>query len=499
MFLKNAWYVAAWSSEIQPKLQQILVLSEKICIYRDAENQVIALEDACPHRKLPLSMGRMKNGGIECGYHGLTFNAQGQCIWAPGEGSIPSKAKVHAYPVHEKYDLVWVWMGDPTQADPKNIIDIPNFDNPEWGVNQGAAMDLHCNYLLMCDNLLDPTHVAWVHQSSFAQPATKDVPLNVTHTDTGYIVHRWMMDAEPAPFYKKVVEFQGNCDRLQHYEVRFPAHALIRAVFTPAGTGGVDGTLHEKTFVMDSYNFMTPITETETRYYWFQLRNIRPEDEAISKLMTEDVQHAFEEDRLILNAVQIGQDEKKVPNIDLAIDSGQLRFRRDLAAMIAKEAALSKQSNDQPDNQTDNQQTVHWHKSVNDMKSSVSLSKTAACKAPSMLSNLECITNPAMWARAEEQGGSEAKNPRPSSGQSVVFSGSGITVTWEESNTSLLELAEQNGLKPDQSCRRGICNSCKQVLVEGEVEYFRKVLRQPAENEVLLCCSRPVGRVVIDL
>ena len=347
MFLKNAWYVAAWSSEITHDLQQIRVLGEKICLYRRSDASVAALEDACPHRKLPLSHGRIKDDGVECGYHGLTFNGEGGCIWSPGDGNIPPQAKVHAYPTHEKYDLIWIWMGNPARANPADIIDIPNFDNPEWGVNQGAAMELQCNYLLMCDNLLDPSHVSWVHQSSFAQSATKHAPLNVTQTDEGYIVHRWMMDAEPAPFYKKIVEFDGHCDRLQHYEVRYPSHALIRAVFTPAGTGGVEGTLDEKTFVMDSYNFMTPTSETETRYYWFQLRNTRPEDETLSQMMSDDVQHAFEEDRAILNAVQIGLDEKQSPTIDLSIDSGQLRFRRELAKRIDAEKQSMQSMNTQ--------------------------------------------------------------------------------------------------------------------------------------------------------
>lgn len=492
MFLKNAWYVAAWAREIKAELQQILVLGEKICVYRDASNQVVALEDACPHRKLPLSMGRMKDGGVECGYHGLTFNGQGQCTWAPS-GSIPSKAKVHAYPVHEKYDLVWIWMGSPELADSKDIIDIPNFNNPEWGVNQGAAMDLHCNYLLMCDNLLDPTHVSWVHQSSFAQAATKSAPLEVTQTDTGYIVHRWMMDAEPAPFYKKVIEFEGNCDRLQHYEVRYPSHALIRAIFTPAGTGGVNGTLHENTFVMDSYNFMTPTTETETRYYWFQLRSIRPEDKALSQLMTDDVQHAFEEDRVVLNAVQVGQNEKKLPNIDLPIDSGQLHFRRELALMIEREGKMLAQQKSQQEIQA-GERVVQT--------SEVSLAKTStASKAPASLSRIAFITHPEALAKKGEHEANAKPSlaAAPSSGQTVVFSASGLTTQWASDNKSLLELAEQSGLKPDHSCRRGICNTCKQVLIEGEVEYFRKPLRPLAENEVLICCSRPVGRVVIDL
>ncbi len=340
MFLNNAWYVAAWADEITRDLQQIVVLGRKICVFRTEDDEIIGLDDACPHRKLPLSRGRLRGDTVECGYHGLTFDCAGQCVWAPGAGRIPSDAKVHAYPIHEKYGLAWIWMGNPALADPGDIFDIPNYGDSAWGINRGAAMELECNYLLMCDNLLDPTHVAWVHEGSFGQSATRDTPLRVTKTDDGVIVHRWMMDVEPAPFYKKVIGFSGNCDRLQHYEVRYPSHALIRAIFTPAGTGGPDGPLHDDVFIMDSYNFMTPTTARETRYYWFQLRNIRPDDAALSKLMSDDVQHAFEEDRAVLNQVQIGMDEKTTPHIDLSIDGGQLRFRRQLEAMIAEEAMV---------------------------------------------------------------------------------------------------------------------------------------------------------------
>ena len=343
MFLKNAWYVAAWKSEITTELQQIMVLGEKICIFRTAGGELVGLEDACPHRKLPLSKGRIKGETVECGYHGLTFDCAGQCVWAPGAGRIPSEARVHAYPLAEKYGLVWIWMGNPALADPADIFEIAHYGDPDWGINRGAAMELECNYLLMCDNLLDPTHVAWVHEGSFGQSATKDTPLRVTKTEDGVIVHRWMMDVEPAPFYKKVVGFEGNCDRLQHYEVRFPSHALVKAVFTPAGTGGPDGALHDDVFIMDSYNFMTPTTDGQTRYYWFQLRNIRPDDAALSQLMSDDVQKAFEEDRAVLNEVQIGMSNKTSPHIDLPIDGGQLRFRRALQAMINEEREVDAQ------------------------------------------------------------------------------------------------------------------------------------------------------------
>lgn len=341
MFLKNAWYVAAWGDEVGADAPHgIKVLGEHVCLYRDTKGAVIAVEDACPHRRLPMSKGRVQGDTIECGYHGLTFNGSGQCVWAPGGGRIPSGAKLRTYPVEERYGLIWIWMGNPVLADPAEIMEIEHWGDPAWGLNRGAAMELACNYLLMTDNLLDPSHVAWVHGSSFGQAAAKDTPLRVTKTERGIIVHRWMMDVEPAPFYAKIVPFSGNCDRLQHYEVRYPSHALIRAVFTPAGTGGPEGPLSPETFIMDSYNFMTPEDERTTRYYWFQLRNIRPDDEALSEMMSEDVRHAFEEDRAVLAEVQKGLDRATTPHIDLSIDAGPLRFRRQLEAMIAEEALV---------------------------------------------------------------------------------------------------------------------------------------------------------------
>ncbi|WP_367916726.1 hypothetical protein, partial [Leadbetterella sp. DM7] len=90
---------------------------------------------------------------------------------------------------------------------------------------------------------------------------------------------------EVAPFYKQFVKFEGNCDRKQQYEVRFPSLAVIKAIFLPAGAATEQPSeYHPDVFLMDSYNFLTPIDEEHTRYFWFQLRNFSPDDEAISKI-----------------------------------------------------------------------------------------------------------------------------------------------------------------------------------------------------------------------
>lgn len=338
MYLRNTWYVAAWDHEITRAPKQIKVLGEKIVTYRTEAGNPVALMDACPHRKLPLSKGRIKGDQIECGYHGLMFDCFGTCVRVPGQDRIPGAANVHSYPVVSRYNLVWIWMGDPALADPDKIILVEHYDDPTWGINRGDAMEFPCNYLYITDNLLDPSHVAWVHQSSFGTTACEEEPLTVSGNESGVTVSRWMYDTEVAPFYQRLVPFDGNCDREQHYEVRYPALAYIKAVFTPAGTGGDAATLVDgQYFQMDSYNFMTPVDEGTSRYYWFQMRNVHPTDPEVSRYMSESVKVAFQEDRDILIEVQKGMEAKTTRNVDIAIDAGPLLFRRRLQKQIDAE------------------------------------------------------------------------------------------------------------------------------------------------------------------
>ncbi|MCB1882860.1 MAG: aromatic ring-hydroxylating dioxygenase subunit alpha [Geminicoccaceae bacterium] len=338
MFLRNAWYVAAWDHEVTDGLVPVRVLGENVVLYRTTSGKAAALEDACPHRKLPLSMGRIKGDDVECGYHGLTFNCAGACTRVPGAERVPHVARVRAYPLEERYGLLWIWMGEAEKADPNLIFAVEHFDDPAWGVNRGESMTIACNYLYMTDNLLDPSHVAWVHQTSFASAACEETPLQTTVHPNGVTVWRWMVDSEPAPFYKSFLKFDGNADRKQHYEVHYPSNAIIKAIFVPANTGGEDRPLHDDVFLMDSYNFMTPVDENHTKYYWFQMRNFAPDDSEVSRRFASSVRGAFEEDRAVLEAVHQGMANKRTPNLDLKIDVGPLRFRRGLAKLIEAEA-----------------------------------------------------------------------------------------------------------------------------------------------------------------
>ncbi len=93
-----------------------------------------------------------------------------------------------------------------------------------------------------------------------------------------------------------------------------------------------------RAFLMDSYNFITPETEGRSRYYWFQMRNVRPDDADLSVAMSAGVLAAFSEDLAVLNEVQRGMDTVRAPFISIATDAGPLRFRQRLARLIAAEA-----------------------------------------------------------------------------------------------------------------------------------------------------------------
>jgi vanillate O-demethylase monooxygenase subunit len=337
LFLRNCWYVAAWDREVTRDLRPVILLGERLVLYRTLAGEPVALEDACVHRKLPLSLGRLKGDQVECGYHGMIYGADGRCTHAPGCKRIPSIAKVGSYPVVSRYGLVWIWMGDPAQADPKDIFLVEHWDDPAWGRNLGDSMTLACNYLLVTDNLLDPSHVAWVHRTSFGNEACEESAIETTESPAGITAWRWMRNVEVAPFYVSLVRFTGRCDRLQHYEVRYPSHAIIKAVFVPAGAGETLGANHPEAMLMDSYNLMTPVDENHTRYFWFQLRNFAPDDMALSKAMDDGVRAAFAEDQAVLEAVQQGFQRTRTRNIDLPIDRPQLIFRKRLAQLIAAE------------------------------------------------------------------------------------------------------------------------------------------------------------------
>ena len=251
---------------------------------------------------------------------------------------IPPFAVVRSYPVCERYGLLWVWMGDLGRAPECDVFQIDNHDNPQWHISRCDSLSVACHYLWLVDNLLDPSHVAWVHRSSFAGAGTDKTPLQITDDNQGVTSSRWLLNQPPPPYYAPLVKFRGNADRLQHYEVRYPALAINKGVYTPAGKGGTGMPEQPDAYVMVSYHFLTPVDDNHTMYFWLQHRNTDPHDEAITQRNAAGAKAAFEEDRAILEAVHMGMKNYATRGTGLLLDAAATRFRNGLAQRIAKES-----------------------------------------------------------------------------------------------------------------------------------------------------------------
>ena len=162
-YLRNAWYVAAWSHDLaEGKLLARTILKEPVVLYRKSDGTVVALGDRCPHRFAPLHMGKIVHGDrVQCPYHGLEFDQTGACVLNPhGTRNIPSRARVRSYPATEKHKAIWIWMGDEA-ADPARVPDFSVLDNvPERHATKRDRITIRANYELIIDNLLDLSHTS---------------------------------------------------------------------------------------------------------------------------------------------------------------------------------------------------------------------------------------------------------------------------------------------------------------------------------------------------
>jgi len=200
-YVKNAWYVAGWSGDFSHSLTPLTMLEQNVVLYRTRTGDLVALEDRCPHRLLPLSKGKVIGDDVQCGYHGMTFGPDGRCTRVPGQDNLPTSAFVHRYPVEERHGIVWVWMGAPEKADPGKIYDRPEFGQEGWAVHQGDHLAIGSHYLNVAENLCDPAHVSFVHPTTLGNAASENVPIDVERKGDIVISSRWIRDAEPVGFF----------------------------------------------------------------------------------------------------------------------------------------------------------------------------------------------------------------------------------------------------------------------------------------------------------
>jgi phenylpropionate dioxygenase-like ring-hydroxylating dioxygenase large terminal subunit len=336
-YLRNRWYVAAWAHEIDSGPLARTIMDEPIVLFRGEGAAPVALEDSCAHRFMPLSMGKVENGCIECPYHGLVFDATGACVSVPGQTKVPPGAAVRRYPVVERYRWIWIWMGDPALADDTTIPDFHWNDDPAW-VAVGDYFYVKGNYRLLIDNLLDLSHVAYVHASTLGTDGVANFPVKVTREDDKVHAVRWIFDEPAPPLFKMVGGFTSKVDRWQMIHYQEPSHFMIDVGCAEVGTGAMDGD-RSHGVTMFSNHSLTPETATSTHYFWHHARNFRLNEPELTETLAKATSTAFGEDVVIIEAQQdrINRASADKPIIDINADAGVLQARRLLDALIASE------------------------------------------------------------------------------------------------------------------------------------------------------------------
>jgi vanillate O-demethylase monooxygenase subunit len=255
-------------------------------------------------------------------YHGLLFDASGRCVEIPSQEFIPPAARVRAYPVVERFNWVWVWMGEADKADPALIPDTHYLKDPHWRGTPGY-MHYDANYLLITDNLLDFSHLSFVHEHTLGGNAKyAGIRPKITRTDRSVRVERWLVDDQPAPFLAQLKTWPGNVDRWNIYDVVLPGVLLMDSGSAPTGTGAPEGQRLDAALFFGC-QAVTPETGKTSHYFFQQSHGFALEDAGVTENLRQSVLAGFQEDKDMILAQQ------KI--LDLDPDAPMLAMRMDVA------------------------------------------------------------------------------------------------------------------------------------------------------------------------
>jgi vanillate O-demethylase monooxygenase subunit len=332
----NAWYVAAWDHEIGRKLLARKICGKPVVLYRCADGRAVALEDACWHRMLPLSLGKLQGDKVECGYHGLVYDPAGRCTHIPFQEKIPPSACVRAYPLVERNRMLWIWMGEPGREDPAKVPNLYWNDDPAW-VGEPQMLHQQFDYRLVLDNLMDLTHETYVHGTTIGNRAVVEAPFETTHTQDAVTVSRWMLDVEAPPMWAAALGKPGRVDRWQIIKFQAPCIVTIDVGVALAGTGAPQG---DRSQGITGYVVNTVTPETERAHFSFHLftRNYRIGDQRLTRRLADTDLAILMEDKAVLEAQQKASEQHPGRRfVNLSIDAGAVQVRRILERMIADE------------------------------------------------------------------------------------------------------------------------------------------------------------------
>ncbi|MFZ3573589.1 Rieske 2Fe-2S domain-containing protein [Streptomyces sp. BH097] len=330
-FARNQWYVAAWSKEVGRELLGRTILGEPIAFYRTEAGDPVALADRCVHRRYPLSASGLDGDRVVCGYHGFTYDTTGTCVFVPGQKRVPRTARVSSYPVAEVDGMVWVWVGDPEQADTSAIPRAPHLVADGFVTVEGME-PIDADFMLLVDNLMDLSHETYLHGGYIGTPEVAETPIATEVDEESGIVRvsRHMKDAECPPFYARSTGIEGRIDRRQDIEYHAPCLYLLHSTISPSGQ-------ETPAFRTEITYAITPSSPGKVYDFWAVSRNFATEDEEVTTFLRDFNHKVVMQDVDALNLLQrtLDTEPEGYQELSINIDTGGLAARRILGKLAA--------------------------------------------------------------------------------------------------------------------------------------------------------------------
>ena len=332
---RNQWYVIAFGKDVTRTPIHRAILGDPIVLYRTESGSPRALFDRCPHRGMRLSNGGTVIGdAIQCNYHGLQFGPDGRCIKVPSGGAVPQVMRIRAYPLVELWDWIWIWAGDPEKADDSLIPDHRELGltDSAFHAYSGLLLEMDANYLYAHENLVDATHITFLHHGVIDSGNVAAHPFTTEVSGRSVTTVRQFRDEPVAQFQK--MSYGLRCDIVDR-ELTLTSHAPNLTVITEH--------YHEKG-IGDPRDviarLVVPVTPaTNTTCYQFV---------AVVRSVPTDTEHLFEglrsflqEDVIALGDIQrlfdsLPLDQRRT-EISIAADAPGIRTRRIIEKMIVDE------------------------------------------------------------------------------------------------------------------------------------------------------------------
>ena len=259
---KNFWYACGQSTSITAKPRKMKMLGQNLVAYRREDGEAVVMSDLCIHRGGALSGGWIEDGCLRCPYHGWKFDKDGKCVEIPANGktkTVPSRARVDAYPTAEKYGFTWVFLGELPEEERPPIPDFPGWDTenfrPVYGEYTWAG-----NFRRVVENSLDPAHASWVHRNSFGNNQEPEVPDFTVETT------QWGSAAEMVLSSPKLKGLWGAKREVRNEIKLYTGYSMPNLTYIHMTLA--NGKMHNRL-----YNIAVPIDEETTITHWVILRD----------------------------------------------------------------------------------------------------------------------------------------------------------------------------------------------------------------------------------